>query len=533
MFMKPGKPRKKKTTEDKKTITTTIPFLVGQAPLTSFFAPLMPSAVPAVAKQQELTIASGLTKKNFVAKMDTDIEKMSAALHAGKTLADFSFPPPQKLIGLLMKLRDFAVSLDKVGEKNAAQQKLRLFIFLVTRHQFEIYAGGADVSSLQIALPSISETIGGVVPSLNQDFHLPDMEFLPTADKIKEWQKQPCLEPGRSDKAGRDQIKFFDYKEKSGRKTSAPRAQLSKDLASQSLDVIPMGKVVLILNFPDFSFLEKGLMHADHIRPSADLIKRQKEMILAMNIDPSFRAEMEKIGAGKGYFLDDAGTVEGSYWFYESAHNDMNNLWYLSAADNSGDGKLATDPVAWLASTTLGAEYLLYLKATGQAVDTSKIICEVSPSGTSLKESFTTWARLTHGPLIKTSQTFTTLKYQLMEQAKAAESEGKAYLKEVRHRVHLAHELGSFFPPAKPVVVPIPDPHSDAMVVDDGNSDADSIDTQEHAEETALVFRAEHQALQDAYEKAMAESKAKAAVNIKKRKAGDDEPPAKRHAGPS
>ena len=46
----------------------------------------------------------------------------------------------------------------------------------------------------------------------------------------------------------------------------------------------------------------------------------------------------------------------------------MQNLWFLLSSDNSGDGKVASDPLVWLETQDIGQEYLEALRSAGVSI---------------------------------------------------------------------------------------------------------------------------------------------------------------------
>jgi hypothetical protein len=69
------------------------------------------------------------------------------------------------------------------------------------------------------------------------------------------------------------------------------------------------------------------------------------------------------------------------------------------ASDNTGEGKLATDPIEWLESRQIGRLYLEDLESQGKSIDKRYILYKVS-DGMSLKDSFIEWVGLNRRPII-------------------------------------------------------------------------------------------------------------------------------------
>lgn len=170
------------------------------------------------------------------------------------------------------------------------------------------------------------------------------------------------------------------------------------------------------LNLIDTEFYKPGLFDADHLQPSSGLIERLKEMVEMMNIDPVFKRDMIESEYNDGYFIEKNDKVFGTYWLYASYYNAMQNLWFLLTSDNSGSGKVATDPIEWLESNDIGKGYLAYLKTSGRSIDRSGALYLVLPDGQGLKDSFVHWVETNNARLIRFCQLFSCFHQDVREQ---------------------------------------------------------------------------------------------------------------------
>lgn len=285
----------------------------------------------------------------------------------------------------------------------------------------------------------------GVVPRLKSLPVLPENVFLP--ERIQgtkqKWQVQACPNPSRGTAASRNEIHFIERDNKLSAREELAQTQPERLLQSVKLP----DETLLFLNLTDLDYYELGLMHVDHWQPSASLMARLKEMVGAMNDDPSFRVEMENSPFNDRYFLElPGGKVVGSYWLYMVFHNSMQNLWFLLASDNSGSGKLAVDPVAWLQTFELGREYLQHVQVARKQIEKDDILYKLS-DGTSLKDSFVSWVYTTKKELIKAYQSIVRFKEGLREQVSGLADNPKALKKA---RLSIALSRGTFFPPSSP-----------------------------------------------------------------------------------
>ncbi len=311
---------------------------------------------------------------------------------------------PEELADALKKITTILPRLNSSSQKEV-EKSLRCFVFLLERHYPNIVLTAAASSSsyidpLQQAMKSISEN-SGFAPFLLNDIELPEPHFLPPdiEKTITRWKTIPCPNPRRTAKT--IQEGKIDFIKRGGK--SSVRLQLEANAATSSSSVaVPISSEeteTFYLNLIEFEYYKLGLMHADHLLPSESMINRLKEMIEIMNYDPSFAQEMRKLGYFNQYFLDTTDGIVGTYWLYMEHHNSMENLWFLLASDNTGEGKLATDPIEWLESRQIGKLYLQELESQGKSIDKRYILYKVS-DGVSLKDSFITWVNLNREKII-------------------------------------------------------------------------------------------------------------------------------------
>lgn len=359
---------------------------------------------------------SGGSKENIISRMKTDLAAISAAIKA-RSFSGIKFPAIGKLVEMLTNI--LVISSDS-GE---AQRLLRLSVFLFERHLDKIYPE-APIGVRHAVIQKIQDNISakiGVVPSFNSEVKLPEEKFLPKkfyTKTMQHWQTIACENPGRGKKNVAEGI--VDFVSLDG-KASVRRA-LESEAAAEGLSHVDSGSDRFYLNLINYGYYELGLLHADHLLPSASLIKRIKEIIEAMNYDVTFQTEMESKHAGNGYFLRSKTESEktvGTYWLYMMYHNSMQNLWFLLASDNSGEGKVAADPMAWFKTHDIGRAYLENLAEGGKHVDQRTVIYTVS-GGAALKDSFIAWAKANRREVVKVCRQLSGLHHDMRADAIAA-----------------------------------------------------------------------------------------------------------------
>jgi len=257
---------------------------------------------------------------------------------------------------------------DGILEKESIFGLIRILI-LVIENRIDSYQEPLK-GQLSQQVNSIKGTIGEV-PVLNATLPLPDENFLPTQyiKSSQEWSHTRWDSPSRGSKS--ETLIFF---KKFGEQTSAVRSHLF-DYENKKIPRGSDDQVEAYLSYADAECYVKGDLQADHMQPSEQIVARQQELILAMNIDPLFRAQMIIEEAGRGYFTENktaltgrsdsvAGSaavsasgvdsidtvIYGTKKFYLEYHNCISNLWMISTASNTGQGKGSEDALAWLES---------------------------------------------------------------------------------------------------------------------------------------------------------------------------------------
>ena len=377
---------------------------------------------------------SRLRKDKIIAKMLQDLNLISQLIKT-QDFTRLELPSPQDLAARLKELFGLRLKIGKKVDSEQAKRLLRRYLFLIERHISDLYPAAhnslAELTILRKAIQDISNVIGKI-PYLKSQPILPEQVFLPTEmlqTKLK-WQKQFCANPRRGTAASRQEVHFIQRGN-----TISVRSELEQRAVEHKINYIDIGNGRLFLNLIDFDYYHLGLMHADHLQPSVSLIERLKEMIVAMNDDPGFRQEMETSTFNDGYFLAlPTGEVVGSYWLYMAYHNSMQNLWFLLASDNAGNGKLAADPIEWLQSLEVGREYIHHLTVQGKNIDTDDILYKISDD-VPLKEAFTQWVKESKKDIIKTCRSLAQFEQTLREKVMA--SSDRNHLRKMRLDLYL------------------------------------------------------------------------------------------------
>lgn len=350
-----------------------------------------------------ITNVAQLSPQSVENMLLSDLNKISEAIKS-KDYSALEGSSPEELADALKKITTILPRLNSSSQKEV-EKSLRCFVFLLERHYPNIVLTAAASSSsyidpLQQTMKNISKSFG-LAPVLLSDIELPDRGFRPLNFDVtvERWKTIPCPNPRRTAKTIQEgKIDFIKYDGK-----SSVRLQLEANAVTSSSSVpvpISSGETeTFYLNLIDFEYYKLGLMHADHLLPSESMINRLKEMIEIMNYDPSFAQEMRELGYFNQYFLDTTDGIVGTYWLYMEHHNSMENLWFLLASDNTGEGKLATDPIEWLESRQIGRLYLEDLSSQRKFIDKRYILYKVS-DGMPLKDSFIEWVRLNRRPII-------------------------------------------------------------------------------------------------------------------------------------
>lgn len=366
----------------------------------------------------QLRINDSINAVNVIDTLKADLDTISAAIQPQSTS---TLVPvlAHKLTSQLDTILELANGISDKKKSDEVKKLLRHFIFLLDKYDDRLVSSDSVVhrAKLYNKVAIISDTIG-FTPRLNAHITLPQTDFLPVRiNSSKErWKKIPCERPSRT--ASTIETGKIGFLERDG--DNSVRASLKTQLKGQKLATIQSGTKEYYLNLVDQEYYQVGLLDADHLLASSNVIARQQEMIEMMNYDPAFRQEMINSRFNDGYFIltnNPITPVVGSYWFYQSHHNAMQNLWFLLSADNSG-GKVAMDPVAWLKSQEIGMEYLDNLRRQGKKIDKNGVFYLTHPDGQSLKDSFIQWAEEDNHRLIKICNLFAHFHHEIRADTK-------------------------------------------------------------------------------------------------------------------
>lgn len=269
------------------------------------------------------------------------------------------------------------------------------------------------------------------IPELNQDTPLPLPDFLPAdVETSKErWKKEAWNNPSRQ---SREQpIKSFKRKDNAGDIASVRRHLIAQDIDSK--------KHQEALSYADGDFYDVGNLQADHLQPSESILKRQLEMIHAMNLDPLFKEKIYAHPNKDDFFIEKNGAVLGTQYFFSLYHNCIGNLWLISAADNTGHaGKGSQDAIQWL------TEHPRFVKAffddhggAAANLDKTKILYEIKKpeapqESTILAEAARTWFRKKYDSEIKATGY---IQYEISQPAKGLSTHVFSYGKNKQQRL--------------------------------------------------------------------------------------------------
>ncbi len=292
-------------------------------------------------------------------------------------LGKFSNELPSEIaIQLIQTSRHFlqqVIKLPAMEEKNALEQQMRFIALILSNriNQFPKVLHGV-VNTL---LREISQTVGKV-PVLNESVPLPEQDFLPVKydDSVKHWQTTVYRDPGRDKK---DKVAFFSRQDDLGQIASVRRQLLVESMNSRNQ--------AEAFSFAESDYYAMGDLQVNHLQPSEEIIERQLELIMAMNIDSLFcEAMMEHQEADK-YFKKvhshGRDEIAGTKYFFQVYHNCIDNLWLISTAANTGLGKLNQNPIDWLEShLRYGARF--FNESGGiQAINRDSILYTVEKPG--------------------------------------------------------------------------------------------------------------------------------------------------------
>lgn len=376
----------------------------------------------------QLKIIAPLTAENVTDTLRSDLNTVSEKIKSGI----FSVLEPVSANLLASQLKSVLALANGMEDKKSSDELkklLRHFIFLLEKYDDKLVFSQVSAHSAKLhqTILKISSAIG-VTPRLNTHVKLPRVEFLPVrlnSSKAK-WKEKPCLTPSRSASSiDQGKISFFSRDGK-----NAVRTELKAQLKGKKLAMLGSGSDAYALNLVDHEYYQIGLLDADHLLPASNINARLQEMIEMMNYDPTFRAEMESSPFNDDYFVLQGHKVVGNYWLYMSYHNAMQNLWFLLSSDNSGDGKVASDPLVWLETQDIGQEYLESLRCAGKSIDRSGILYIVRPDNHDLKDSFVSWVENSEKRLVRFCNQFAQFHHAIRDEMDNAINAG------VRHRGH-------------------------------------------------------------------------------------------------
>lgn len=263
-----------------------------------------------------------------------DIQEILAKGLGEMELASFI----ETLQGLHKAIQDLSIS----ATKSTLSQLLR-FLLLVIENRLDQLKSPSEVG---ILCEQISRIIGHV-PILNAVVVLPDPRFLPVQyqTSILSWADTIWKNPSRESRE--EKLEFFTRRE-AGYKMASVRLHL------MDLDQEP--NTTEALSYSEADFCDIGNLQADHLQPSEHIVKRQMELVAAMNLDPLFKAKVLHEAGGKGYFKEQETVIYGTKRFYLEYHNCIDNLWFISTA--AGTRKSNQDPIEWLEEhERFGAEF--------------------------------------------------------------------------------------------------------------------------------------------------------------------------------
>jgi hypothetical protein len=237
------------------------------------------------------------------------------------------------LVEILQQLHQAIQGLpDSITKSNLSQQ-LRFLMLVIQNRLEQIHSP----ETLPEILEQITQDIGSV-PELNIEIPLPAQAFLPRnfEKTVRTWERIIWQHPSRESRGER--LEFFLQRGVDYKAASVRLHLISLDKDSQRHDEA--------LSYAEADFYQVGNLQADHLQPSEDIIKRQMELVEAMNLDPIFKEKIISKASGKGYFKEEGGIVYGTKRFYMEYHNCVGNLWLISTA--AGTKKSNKDVIEWL-----------------------------------------------------------------------------------------------------------------------------------------------------------------------------------------
>ena len=312
-------------------------------------------------------------------------------------------------IETLQQLCENIRNIPSLISKTHLNQQLRFLILVIKNRQEEISLPEELLSKLE----EISQLIGNV-PGLNKEIELPAQPFLPRnfTKTVKKWERIIWKYPSRESRE--EKLEFFSYRSTDHRMASVRLHLIALDQDSKKEEA---------LSYADADFYHIGNLQADHLQSSEDIVKRQMELVAAMNIDPLFRRRMLHEAEGKGYFKEEKGVIYGTKRFYMEYHNCVGNLWLVSAAAGLKKGK--KNPIEWLKKHRRFG--LSFLEAIGgEELLQKDMILIATERGELLAEAARKWFRETYGEEITTAGYIChQIKEPLLKQVGQAERHGR------------------------------------------------------------------------------------------------------------
>lgn len=286
---------------------------------------------------------------------------------------------------LLVRLND---AYNKVGKKEAKKtiaRVIRLACLIaaperVASMQYEKKADKHTPTEFNDLLEKLSHKYGTIPTKILPRISLPREEYLPKnfRTSVVQWAKKPLHAPKR-----KENVNFLT---RDG--SASVRLQLK---AEPKPAEIPKDEALCTITADYYPASE---MHADHMVPSGNILRRQKEMVMAMNLDNEYAKLMKRecarlaglrdlpdvlrevVAASKsgqldsdvgnhldpmGFFVQIGDEVVGSAWWYAMGHNCFENVSFMRG--KYGLEKSDKDPEEWFRTLlNFGDEFLGHLR---------------------------------------------------------------------------------------------------------------------------------------------------------------------------
>lgn len=258
--------------------------------------------------------------------------------------------------------------LKKISQQSNNEEIFKQIRFLILAISNRKEMINITAKTLKI-LESISNKIG-IVPTLNSSVRLPDNTYWAKPRTVKKWGETPWYDPSRTNEE--EKVTFF---------TSSQTASVRKQLFSEENANISADGKKQFMSYCDVTFLPPEELEADHFQGAAIILKRQKELVEAMNLDPLFCEKMLKCGDENYYFIKNGNNgsprIVGSKNFYMEYHNCIDNLWLIRGASNLG--KRPLDCIDYLAKHNTYADFLTTIGGE-QSISKTTILWTVNNS---------------------------------------------------------------------------------------------------------------------------------------------------------